>query len=391
MRITVLGAAGKMATGVIRDLAEAPEVKTIVLADLATTRPILEERAGKWCHNKAEIAVADVNDQGALRKVIRGSAALANATVYLFNLQVMEACLAEGVHYVDFGGLFHVARKQMLLSEQWKAKNLTAVVGMGSAPGIVNVMSRCAVDLLDSVDTIRITDGIVNLARLNTPLAIPYALGTIIDEFTMNPYVYENGEWKAVPPFSGDEIIDFPPPVGTQTVFCTLHSEVATMPVVFGPKGLKNVSFKLALPKAFETKLRFLMDMGFGSAEPMEVESFRVSPRDYLIKLSTGLPKYTGKPDDHKVLRVDVTGLKGGRRQEIRLEMVCSPFEPWGMPTGIHSVGVPVGITSRLLASGAITERGALAAEACVPPKVFFEKLAERNLHATIMTKHSVV
>ncbi len=391
MRITVLGAAGKMATGVIRDLADAPEVKEIVLADLEATRPILEERAQKWCRNKAQVSVVDLGNQEALRKVIRGSASLANATVYLFNLQVMEACLAEGVHYVDFGGLFHVARKQMALSDQWKAKKLTAVVGMGSAPGIVNVMSRFAVDLLDTVETIRITDGIVNLAKLNTPLAIPYALGTILDEFTMNPYVYENGEWKEVPPFSGEEVVDFPPPVGTQTVFCTLHSEVASMPIVFGPKGLKNINFKLALPKAFESKLRFLVDMGFGSSQPLEVEGHRISPRDFLSKLAEQLPKYTGKPNDHKVLRVDVKGRKSGKREDIRLEMICSPFEPWGMPTGAHSVGVPVGVTSRLLGSGIITERGALAAEACVPTRAFFEKLAERNLNTTVMIKRSVV
>jgi len=278
----------------------------------------------------------------------------------------------------------------MPLSDQWKAQGLTAVLGMGSAPGIVNVMSRHAVGLLDSVESINNRDGIVNLAKPDTPLAIPYALGTLLDEFMMNPYIFENGEWEEVQPFFGEEDIDFPPPVGPQTVYCTLHSEEATVPETFRSKGLKNMTFKLALPKAFDEKLRFLVTLGLGSKDPIKVNGTSVVPRDFLLAVTDHLPKPTAKPDDHKVLRVDVAGKKNGQFQEIRLEMICHPYEPWAMGTGPHSVGVPVGVTCRMLGSGMITEHGALPAEACVPPKPFFKMLAERNLHTSVMIKHTV-
>ena len=45
MKIIVLGAAGKQAPGVIRDLANSPEVTEIVLADLESTKETLEYRA----------------------------------------------------------------------------------------------------------------------------------------------------------------------------------------------------------------------------------------------------------------------------------------------------------------------------------------------------------
>ena len=54
MKITVLGAAGKMAPGVIRDLAESPEVKEIALADLEQHGKILDERVKNWGNNKAK-------------------------------------------------------------------------------------------------------------------------------------------------------------------------------------------------------------------------------------------------------------------------------------------------------------------------------------------------
>ncbi|MEW6267397.1 MAG: saccharopine dehydrogenase C-terminal domain-containing protein [Thermodesulfobacteriota bacterium] len=390
MRIAVMGAAGKMAPGVIRDLADAAEVKEIVLADLEAAKPELERRAVEWCGRKARVTLVDLADPDGLRAAIRGCASLGNCIPYYHNLKVMEACLAEGVHYVDMGGLFHVARKQMLVNDAWRERGLTAVLGMGSAPGIVNVMSRVAVDQLDRVDSIRITDGIVNFAKTDSPLVVPYALSTIMDEFTLNPYIFEDGDWREVSPFSGEEIIDFPPPVGTQTVYCMLHSEVATIPVTYQSKGLKNLSFKLALPKAFEQKLRFLVDLGFGSKEALEVGGVMVSPRDLLIRLSERLPRPQGKPDDHKVLRVDVVGEKEGRRVEIRGEMICHPYTPWDMGTGPHSVGAPVGVVARMLAENVIIDRGALPPEVCVPPEPFFRRLAERGLPATVSVKRSL-
>ncbi|MBW2592486.1 MAG: saccharopine dehydrogenase NADP-binding domain-containing protein [Deltaproteobacteria bacterium] len=390
MKVTILGAAGNMASGAIRDLAEAPEVKEIVLADLEQYRSVSEERAKRWCHDKASVVSVNINDAANLRDCIRGSGAVANCTTHHLNLQVMDACLAEGINYVDLGGLFHVAKKQLQLNDQWKKKGITAVLGMGSAPGIVNVMSRYAVDMLDSVESIYLRDGIVNLAEMDTPLAIPYALGTLLDEFMMNAFVLENGELKEVPPLSGGEVIDFPEPVGTQTVYCTIHSEEITIPTTFKSKGLKHMSFKLALPLDFENKLKFLVGIGLGDKEAINVNGTPVAPRDFLIELCKKLPRPTTKPDDHKVLRVDVAGNKNDAKLDIRMEMICHPYEPWEMGVGVHSVGTPLGVVSRLLAGGEVTEKGALPAEACIPPKRFFELLAERNLHASVMVKQRI-
>ena len=58
-----------------------------------------------------------------------------------------------------------------------------------------------------------------------------------------------------------------------------------------------------------------------------------------------------------------------------------------GVWTGL-SVGVPVGVTCRMLGAGTISERGALPAEACIPPEPFFKLLAERNLHTSVMVRH---
>ena len=62
-----------------------------------------------------------------------------NSAQYEVNLPVMEGALRAGAHYVDLGGLFHTTRRQLLLDDRFKAAGLTAVLGLGSCPGIANV------------------------------------------------------------------------------------------------------------------------------------------------------------------------------------------------------------------------------------------------------------
>ena len=380
MQIGVVGAAGRMALTVLHDLAESTDVEKVVLVDLEAAKMEMERRAKDIGQGKFVTVSCNVNDPQALRSAIKGCGAVANCSGHHRNLQVMEACLAEGCHYTDMGGLFHFARKQMQLNSDFEERGLTAVLGMGTAPGMVNVMSRYAVDMLEEVHTLHIRDGIVNLSSADTPLAVPYSMDTILDEFIQPPYVYTDGDWVLLQPFSLPEVIDFPQPVGTQTVFATIHSEVATVPVSFRDKGLKEMSFKLSLPKVFEDKLRFLTALGFGRDELMTIGDQKVSPRQVLLELVNGLPRATGKSADHKALFVDVGGRKDNREYFIRTEMMCHPYDPWNVGAGPFTVGFPVALTLRMLASGVITQHGALPPEVCIPPEPFFKGLAERGL-----------
>lgn len=153
-----------------------------------------------------------------------------------------------------------------------------------------------------------------------------------MNEFTVNNFEFKDGETVELPAFSGEEVIDFAEPVGRQTVYNVIHSEIATMPVFFAPKGIKNVSFRLALPKLFEERLRFLLDLGFGSKESLDVKGTKIVPHDLLISLVEKPVDYTDrsipqKHDDHKDIRVIVSGQKNGRRLRYQVETILHPYE----------------------------------------------------------------
>ena len=78
--------------------------------------------------------------------VVDGSDACANATIQHLNLTVMEAFLKTGVHYTDMGGLFFITRKQLELHDHFKEAGVSAVLGLGSTPGVPNIQARYAAD-----------------------------------------------------------------------------------------------------------------------------------------------------------------------------------------------------------------------------------------------------
>jgi saccharopine dehydrogenase-like NADP-dependent oxidoreductase len=391
MKIGVIGGAGQMALGSIRDFIECDAVDEVKLADLDARA--LKQRRKELGSGKLTIQEIDLTDADSLADFLRGCDVCLNGTLPKLNVVVMRGCLEAGCHYTDYGGLFHWAKDQMGLSEDFRSAGLAAVVGSGAAPGMVNVMAGYAEQRLETVESVRIRAGIVDLGVEGAPFVPPYSLETLVEECAMSPWVFEDGDWKELEPFEGAEEILFPEPVGLQTAFCTIHSEPYTIPVSFRHKGIRQVNWKLALPKEFEQKLRFLVAIGCTDKEPIPVDGVAVSPRallDALIERSLSKASTSLDPDDHMVLRVEVKGLRGGKEHLFVLEAELNPYEPWNKPCIAFSVGFPAAVTCRMLGDGTISARGALGSEVAVPPEPYFRELAKRGIRIGVTEKSAL-
>ncbi len=336
---------------------------------------------------KIQVRQIDVTNQECLDQLLHGADVVLNAVDYAFNLLVLKACIREHVHYADLGGLFHMTRKMLELHEEVAAAGITAIAGMGGTPGITNMLARLAVDQLDSVETIRVQLGCGDATPSTAPLVAPYSIRTILDEFTKEPQVYQNGVWYSQQPLSGQEEIVFPSPVGQASAIYSLHSECALFPLSFHDKGIKYVSFKIAFPGDFMAKLKFLVDLGFGSDEPINVRGVSVSPREVLARLLETFPAENVEPQDCDVLRVVVTGKAGRESLEITNQIVVLPYRPWNISAGALDTGMPLAVVGRMLARGEITRRGVLGPEMCVPVAAFFNELTHYNMRVEIQTR----
>ena len=381
MHIIVLGGAGAMGRIAVRTLTEYADIDQITIADYNEERA--HEVAASLLSNNILVKQIDVNDEERLQTLLRGADVVLNAVEYIFNLPVLKACIREKVNYADLGGLFHVTRTLMNMHDEVSAAGITAILGMGGTPGVTNVLARAAVDKLDRVESIKVQLGCSDDTPSSSPLVAPYSIRTILDEFTKQPQVFQDGEWYPQQPLSGQEEMVFPLPVGRATAIYSLHSECATFPISFSDKGIHYVSFKIAFPSDFMTKLKFLVDLGFGSEEPVNVCGVRVSPREVLARLLEMALAEDVEPQDCDVLRVVASGEAGGQQVEITNQIVVLPYRRWGISAGALDTGTPLAIAGHMLATGEITRRGAFGPEMCIPVKSFFHELARFDMHLT--------
>lgn len=367
MRLAVLGAAGAMAEVVLRDLAEnAPEVEVTA----ADRRPFSPP------HPNARFASFDARDVDATTRLLAGHDAALNCVTYYHNVELMRAALAARVPYTDLGGLYHGSLQQFALDPLFRAAGVTALLGMGSTPGITNAMAGRLAEGLDQVEEIHVRVGCHDPAVAGT-LPIPYALDTVLDEFQLEPQIVLDGEPRAVPPMSGEEEVEFPPPVGRMRAIYTLHSEVAMFPRSY--PGLRAASFKVAFASDFVAKMRFLVELGLADRAPL---ADGVSPRRMLLALAERLPKVAGEPRDADALRVELVGRRDGKVVRGRAEAVIRPHPDWKIAAGTLDTGVPLAIAGLLLARREIATPGVLCPETSLPLDRFFGELERRGIRA---------
>ena len=376
-----------MGRAIVRDLFDSDPESRILIADynLDAARNVAGDfKAEDGTIRRIETRQADVRDGKALAALLEGGDVVINATNYYWNLQVMRAALDARLHYVDLGGLFHTTRKQLELDDEFRKAEQLAVLGIGSAPGIMNVLARYAADRLEKVESIRIYNGGVDRTPPASVLSFGYSLLTILDEATMNPVVFEEGEFREKEPFSGDEIMHFPPPVGSVTVQRAIHSEVATLPVNYRSKGLRECSFKINLEPEMIEKLRFLIGLGLASTDSIEVRGQKMVPRELLQTLVGRLPQSDAPPDDNEILRVIVDGEEKGRRVRYTMDAFADADRQRGLSAVAIDTGVPPSVVAQMVVRGEISERGVHAPETCVSPEPFFQAIAGRGMRVRV-------
>ncbi len=248
---------------IIRDLSEAAEIDNVVIADF--NLDLAEKLKNEIGGVKVSAVFADLTKRDQLVTLLKGATVVINSTPYLFNVDVMEAAAEAGCNYMDLGGLFHVTKKQLELHEKFKQLNLLAVLGMGAAPGMTNVMAAEGAEELDRVDSIDIYVGCVDFVQVDHPARSAIFARHHSRRIHQATYGFRRWRIPSKPPMSGEVTVDFPNPVGKAKAILTLHSEVLTLPTTYAKKHIKAVTFRLGLPQEFHEKLKLLVDLGLGS------------------------------------------------------------------------------------------------------------------------------
>ena len=391
-------------------LARDRDVSEVVLGDI--NLELANKVKEKIRSEKIRTIKLDASKIDDVVKAAKGADAIINLTLTAFDMNIMEAALRSGAHYIDtsFGepDLMDIRARDNILSQiiekrplsfdkEYKKAKLTALLGCGVSPGTTNIIARYICDKLDRVEEIRIRYGgralqeSKEVVKAWTPTWSPFRA---LWGYSIEPTIFDEGQYRKHPIFSGPEEYNFPDPVGPVLLSYHQHQEPITLPHFIG-KGIRYCDFKYpvdALVGAF-------VKMGFGSPEPIEVNGVKVSPRDVLLKLvchpvNSFLAEEEAeimKPLDRLTLIVvEVKGTMSGRA--VNYTVVCpnsfyrtaeerlNVYKRLG--TTITSVALPTVIGTKMCIKGD-ADNGTISAE-CLNPEKFFKIATEMGIPVKI-------
>jgi lysine 6-dehydrogenase len=197
----------------------------------------------------------------------------------------------------------------------------------------------------------------------------------------------------ALSPASEPEAFNFEQPIGPVTVHNSLHSEVATLPLSFADKGVREVFFKInsfGFSPAVFAQLQVLAELGLASNEKVKVGDAEVAPRQMLKSLLARRPAPlpAALSDQHEEIVTEVAGQEtsGGPTVVYQMRSKCGPHTRWGLEAGAVITGVPLAVIGMWLAEGRFKGQvGVFAPEQIVPPGPFFAAVAERGIETTVV------
>lgn len=274
------------------------------------------ERARRFLGRKSTIPVTEVNARNLLGivRAARGCQLIVNASASVFNQIVMRAALRLHAHYMDLSS--HLTRnpfksEQFAYTKRFEAKNRTALINTGAAPGLTNLLVKRATEALHEIESVQIR--LYESAESADPIS-QWSPEVSFDEAISNPRVYRNGKFRMEKRFAELEKFRFPEPIGNANVVLAAQDEVTTLPY-FIP--MRNLDVKIG-GNEFDRLRRWYKQGKLSKSRGMQKKNFpqTSSPRTIAKLIRQGVLQ-----NARFAATVLVTGVKRGKKEDLRLLM----------------------------------------------------------------------
>ena len=309
---------------------------------------------------------------------------LINVALPYQDLNLMDACLASGVHYLDTANYEPLDEAKFEYKWQWAYRErfekagLMALLGSGFDPGVTNVFSAYAQkELFDTIDTIDILD--CNAGSHGHPFATNFNPEINIREITQRGRYWENGQWKETDPLSVTWDFDFPE-VGTFKAYLMYHEEMESL--CQNIKGLKRIRFWMTFGEEYLTHLRVLQNVGMTSIEPIEYNGQSIVPLKFLKEVLPNPGDLGQRYEGKTCIGCLVEGTKGNKRVKKFIYNSCDHavcFNEVGSQAISYTTGVPAMIGAKLILENTWKKPGVWNMEE-LDPMPFMENLAKHGL-----------
>jgi saccharopine dehydrogenase-like NADP-dependent oxidoreductase len=276
------------------------------------------------------------------------------------NMSVLEACIETGAAYIDTA--IHEDPDKVCEEPPWYAnyewkrkerceeKGITAILGAGFDPGVVNAYCALAVKrYFDKIDTIDIMD--VNAGWHGKYFSTNFDPEINFREF-IKVWTWIDRQWQEYPTHSVKRIYDFPV-VGKQPIYLNGHDELHSLSQNIDANSIR---FWMGFGDHYINVFTVLRTLGFLSHLPVTLTTGQeVVPLKVVKALlpdpMTLAPGYTGKT----CIGNFVKGWKDGKKREVLIYQVSDHkacFEEVGSQGISYTAGVPPVAAAMLVATG---------------------------------------
>jgi lysine 6-dehydrogenase len=170
--------------------------------------------------------------------------------------------------------------------------------------------------------------------------------------------------------------LSFPAPFETMEAFQTSGGTSTLVETFLGKVGA--LDYKTIRYPGHCAKFKTMIDLGLCSSTPIDVDGTPVKPRRVLGELLVkNLPH-----DEPDVVLVRVEFAGGGRT--LRYDIIDRSDPATGLSAMMRTTAFPASIVALMMARNETTSKGALPQERCIPPQLFMDELAKRNIDVQV-------
>jgi saccharopine dehydrogenase (NAD+, L-lysine-forming) len=301
------------------------------------------------------------------------------------DLNIMDACLEAGVHYMDTANYEPLDEAKFCYKWQWDYKEkfekagLMALLGSGFDPGVTNVFCAHALKHhFDEIHTVDIID--CNAGDHGLPFATNFNPEINIREVTAKGKYYKDGEWVETDPLSVHRVFDFPEGIGKKDMYLMYHEELESL--AKNIPGVKQMRFWMTFGQQYLTHLKVLENVGMTRIDPVMYNGVEVIPLQFL-KAVLPEPSNLGELTKGRTcIGCLIHGIKDGVEKDYYIYNICDHQECYKEVFSqaiSYTTGVPAAIGARMMVQGKWMKDGVYNMEE-FDPDPFMEALNQYGL-----------
>ncbi|AGA65289.1 putative carboxynorspermidine dehydrogenase [Liberibacter crescens BT-1] len=313
------------------------------------------------------------------------------------NMSVLRACIDTNVAYIDTA--IHEEPYKICetppwynnyewkLSDECRTKKITALLGAGADPGVVNAYARFAKDkYFDTITDIDIVD--VNAGKHDRYFATNFDPEINFREFTGVVYSWQNNQWCTNKMFEVSKEYELPV-IGKRKVYLSGHDEIHSL---FKNMDGANVRFWMGFSEHYINVFQVLKNLGLLSEQKITTaEGLEIVPLK-LVKAVLPDPSSLAENYEGKIcIGTFIKGKKNDAEREIFLYNISdhkTAYVEVGSQGISYTAGVPATAAAILIAKG-VWDIGHMANIEELPSEPFLKTLNKIGFESFIREKNS--